>query len=160
MAGRESQERLETLTDAMREEMAARWNAHPGVQRMGVKLEIVSREELRGIVDPITPFQRGGMGTPAVNGPTMAAIFDLVTGFTGYLQTPGLRVGVAELNVRFLRPVLGERFEVVGRPDRTGRSLVFVACELLDETGTVCAKSDGLVAVSQSEGTDVLALQG
>jgi acyl-coenzyme A thioesterase PaaI-like protein len=158
MTGRESQDKLGLLTDAMRDELAARWNAHPGIERMGVKLQIVSREELRGVVDPIKPFQRGGMGTPAVNGPTIAAIFDVVTGFTGYLQTPGLRVGVAELNVRFLRPVLGERFEVVGRPDKAGRSLVFVACELLDETGTVCAKSDGLVAVSQSEGTDVLTL--
>lgn len=158
MTQRESRPILGELPDAMRTELAAKWNAHPGIQRMGVRLEIVSRTELRGVVDPITPHQRGGMGTPAVNGPTIAAIFDLVTGFTGYLQTDGRRVGVAQLNIQFLRPVLGERFEVVGRPSKSGRSLVFVGCELLDEAGTVCARADGLVSVSTTEGTGELAL--
>jgi acyl-coenzyme A thioesterase PaaI-like protein len=158
MTRRESRPILDELTDEMRAQLAARWNTHPGVERMGVKLEIVSRHELRGLVDPIAPQHRGGMGTPAVNGPTIAAIFDLVTGLTGYLQTPGMRVGVAQLNIRFLRPVLGSRFEVVGRPEKTGRSLVFVGCELLDETGMVCAKADGVVSVSQVEGGGELAL--
>jgi acyl-coenzyme A thioesterase PaaI-like protein len=154
----ESRPILDELTDEMRVQLAARWNAHPGVERMGVTLEIKSRSELRGTVDPIAPHHRGGMGTPAVNGPTIAAIFDLVTGLTGYLQTPGMRVGVAQLNIRFLRPVLGSRFEVIGRPEKAGRSLVFVGCELLDETGTVCAKADGVVSVSQVEGGGELAL--
>lgn len=142
----------------MRAELAKRWNAHLGVQRMGVRLEIVSREELRGVVDPIEPHHRGGMGTPAVNGPIIAAVFDLVTGLTGYLQAPGQRVGVAQLNIQFLRPVLGSRFEVIGRPQKTGKSLVFVASELVDETGVVCATADGIVSVSQAEGTNELAL--
>lgn len=148
----------EDLPAAMRAELATRWNAHLGVQRMGVRLEIVSRQELRGIVDPIEPHHRGGMGTPAVNGPIIAAVFDLVTGLTGYLQAPGQRVGVAQLNIQFLRPVLGNRFEVIGRPQKTGKSLVFVTSELVDEAGTLCAKADGLVAVSQAEGTNELAL--
>lgn len=142
----------------MRTELAKRWNAHLGVQRMGVRLEIVSREELRGVVDPLEPHHRGGMGTPAVNGPIIAAVFDLVTGLTGYLQAPGQRVGVAQLNIQFLRPVLGSRFEVIGRPQKTGKSLVFVASELVDETGVVCATADGIVSVSQAEGTNELAL--
>jgi acyl-coenzyme A thioesterase PaaI-like protein len=146
------------LTDEMRAQLAARWNAHPGVERMGVTLHIVSRHELRGVVDPIAPHHRGGMGTPAVNGPTIAAIVDLVTGLTGYLQTPGRKVGVAQLNIRFLRPVLGDRFEVVGRPTKSGRSLIFVECELVDEAGIVCARADGLVSVSQTEGAGELAL--
>jgi acyl-coenzyme A thioesterase PaaI-like protein len=149
---------LDELTDDMRAQLAARWNAHPGIERMGVTLDIISRNELRGVVDPIAPHHRGGMGTPAVNGPTIAAIFDLVTGLTGYLQTPGQKVGVAQLNIRFLRPVLGDRFEVVGRPAKSGRTLVFVECELLDEGGMVCAEADGLVSVSQTEGAGELAL--
>lgn len=148
----------EELPAEMRAELAKRWNAHLGVQRMGVRLEIVSREELRGVVDPIEPHHRGGMGTPAVNGPIIAAVFDLVTGLTGYLQAPGQRVGVAQLNIQFLRPVLGSRFEVIGRPQKTGKSLVFVASELVDETGVVCATADGIVSVSQAEGTNELAL--
>jgi acyl-coenzyme A thioesterase PaaI-like protein len=148
----------ETLTDQMRAELNARWNAHLGVRRMGVALDIVSRDELRAVVDPIEPHHRGGMGTPAVNGPTIAAVFDLVTGLTGYLQAPGKRVAVAQLSIQFLRPVLGSRFEVVGRPDKVGRSIVFVACALLDEDGAVCATASGLVSVSQADGTGELAL--
>jgi uncharacterized protein (TIGR00369 family) len=146
------------LTQELRAELNERWNAHPGVRQIGVRLEIVSRRELRAIMDPIQPHQRGGMGTPAVNGPTMAAVFDLVLGLTGYLQALGKKVGVAQLNIQFLRPVLGDRFEVVARPVRSGRSLVFTTCELLDQQGTVCAKADGLVAVSPADGTGELAL--
>ena len=146
------------LSDQMRAELAARWNAHPGVERLGVRLHIVSRTELRAVVDPIAPHHRGGMGTPAVNGPMIAAVFDLVIGLTGYLQAMDRRVGVAQLNVRFMRPVLGSRFEVVGRPERTGRSLIFVGCELLDEVGVVCARAEGLAAVSPLEEPGELAL--
>lgn len=148
----------DALTDEMRTQLADRWNAHPGVERIGAKLEIVSRHELRALVDPIAPHQRGGMGTPAVNGPTIAAVFDLVTGLTGYLQALGQKVGVAQLSIQFLRPVLGSRFEVVGRPTKSGRSLVFVECELLDEQGTVCATAGGLVSVSATDGAGELAL--
>jgi len=158
MTRRESRPIPDELSDATRSELAARWNAHPGVERMGVTLDIVSRNELRGVVDPVAPHHRGGMGTPAVNGPTIAAIFDLVTGLTGYLQATGRKVGVAQLNIQFLRPVLGNRFEVVGRPVKSGRSLVFVECDLLDATGILCAKSDGLVSVSPAEGAGELAL--
>jgi acyl-coenzyme A thioesterase PaaI-like protein len=146
------------LTDDLRTELAGRWNAHPGIARIGARLEIVSATELRATVDPIQPHHRGGMGTSAVNGPTIAAIFDLVTGLTGYLQAPGKRAAVAQLNVRFLRPVLGTKFQVIGRPARTGHSLVFVGCELVDEAGMTCAQCDGLVSISQVDGTGELAL--
>jgi acyl-coenzyme A thioesterase PaaI-like protein len=146
------------LTDAIRRELAERWNTHPGIARIGARLDIVSAHELRATVDPIEPHHRGGMGTSAVNGPTLAAIFDLVTGLTGYLQMPGKRAAVAQLNIQFQRPVDGTRFHVVGRPARTGRSLVFVSCELHDEQDVVCARCDGLVYVSQADGTGELAL--
>jgi acyl-coenzyme A thioesterase PaaI-like protein len=158
MASRDTGTIPEVLSEEMRAELNARWNAHLGVKRMGVTLDIVSRDELRAVVDPVEPHHRGGMGTPAVNGPTIAAVFDLVTGLTGYLQAPGKRVGVAQLNIRFLRPVMGSRFEVVGRPDKVGKSIVFVSCDLLDEAGSVCARASGLVSVSQAEATGELAL--
>jgi acyl-coenzyme A thioesterase PaaI-like protein len=146
------------LSDTMRAELNARWNAHLGVRRMGVTLDIVSRTELRAVVDPIEPHHRGGMGTPAVNGPTIAAVFDLVTGLTGYLQALGKRVGVAQLNIQFLRPVMGTRFAVTAQPEKVGRSIVFVSSELTDEGGTPCARASGLVSISPNEGTGELAL--
>lgn len=158
MTSRDTGAVAELLSDEVRAELNARWNAHLGVQRIGVTLNIVSRDELRAAVDPIAPHHRGGMGTRAVNGPTIAAVFDLLIGLTGYLQALGKRVGVAQLTIEFLRPVLGNRFEVVARPDRVGRSLVFASAELADEEGTLCARATGLVSVSQADGTGELAL--
>jgi acyl-coenzyme A thioesterase PaaI-like protein len=55
---------------------------------------------------------------------------------------------VAQISVQFLRPVLGERFEAVARATRVGTTLVFSSAELMDQRGVVCARCDGIVAVS------------
>lgn len=139
-------------------ELTERLNQHPGIARMGIRLDFSTPGEVRADVDPIEPHHRGGMGTAAVNGPTIAGVFDLVTGFTGYLQALGKRVGVAQLNIQYFRPVHGARFHVIGRATRVGRTLAFVASELFDEAGVVCARSDGIVALSSTEGSGELAL--
>jgi acyl-coenzyme A thioesterase PaaI-like protein len=133
------------------EELAAfqaEWNQHPGMRHMGAELDLSTPGVVRAVVDPIRPEHRGGLGTDAVNGAVIAGIFDLVTGLCGYLQTAGRRAGVAQMNVQFLRPVNGSRFEVVGHPVRAGSTLVFSTAELRDEKGIVCARCDGIVAVS------------
>jgi uncharacterized protein (TIGR00369 family) len=140
-------------------DLEVRWNEHPGIRRMGTRLDLTSAPgEVWAEVDPIESHHRGGMGTDAVNGPTIAAIFDLITGLTGYLQSPGKRVGVAQLSIRFLRPVRGTRFRARARPARAGRSLVFVTAELFDEQDTLCAACDGLVAITAADATGELAL--
>jgi uncharacterized protein (TIGR00369 family) len=136
------------LTEAQRNDMAAHWNAHPGMRYIGARVDLSTPDLVRAVVDPIQPFHRGGLGTDAVNGAVIAGLFDLVIGLAGYLHTTGRRAGVAQLNVQFLRPVEGDRLEVTGRPTRVGRTLVFAAAELRDERGTVCAVCDGIVAVS------------
>jgi acyl-coenzyme A thioesterase PaaI-like protein len=126
----------------------AEWNEHPGMRHMGARLDLSSPGIVRAVVDPIEPEHRGGLGTEAVNGAVIAGIFDLVIGLCGYLQTAGRRAGVAQLSIQFLRPVLGERFDVVGRTTRAGKTLVFSFAELIDEQGVVCARCDGIVAVA------------
>jgi acyl-coenzyme A thioesterase PaaI-like protein len=133
------------------EELAAfqkEWNQHPGMRHMGAQLDLSVPGVVRTVVDPILPEHRGGLGTDAVNGAEIAGLFDLVIGLSGYLQTVGRRAGVAQLSIQFLRPVLGDRFEVVGRPVRAGKTLVFATAELLDERGIACARCDGIVAVA------------
>jgi uncharacterized protein (TIGR00369 family) len=140
-------------------DLQGRWNEHAGIRRMGARLDLTSAPgQVWADVDPIEPHHRGGMGTDAVNGPTIAALFDLITGLTGYLQAPARRVGVAQLSIRFLRPVRGSRFHARARPARAGRSLVFVTAELFDETDTLCAACDGLVAITAAEATGELSL--
>jgi len=126
----------------------AEWNQHPGMRHMGAELDLSTPEVVRAVVDPIQPEHRGGLGTEAVNGAVIAGIFDLVIGLCGYLQTVGRRAGVAQMSIQFLRPVNGTRFEVVGHPVRAGNTLVFSTAELRDERGIVCARCDGIVAVS------------
>jgi acyl-coenzyme A thioesterase PaaI-like protein len=138
-------------SDAARVELAALWNEHPGMKHMGARVDLSTAGEVHVIIDPIQPFHRGGLGTDAVNGAVISGMFDLVTGLAGYLHTLGRRAGVAQLNVQFLRPVLGNRFEVIGRPLRVGYNLIFTAAELHDERGVVCARCDGIVAVSGSD---------
>ncbi len=126
----------------------AEWNQHPGMRHMGAELDLSTPGVVRAVVDPIQPEHRGGLGTDAVNGAVIAGIFDLVIGLCGYLQTVGRRAGVAQLSIQFLRPVIGSRFEVVGHPVRAGNTLVFSTAELRNEKGTVCARCDGIVAIS------------
>lgn len=127
------------------------WNRHPGVQHMGVHLVLTVPGHVKAIVDPVAPFHRGGLGTDAVNGPTMAGLFDLTMGLLGYLESGGRRAGVVELHVHFLRPVHGERFEVDAHPTRSGRTLVFAAAEVTDARGVVCASAESIVAIVGTE---------
>lgn len=122
------------------------WNRHPGLRHMGARLDLSAPGEVRAVLDPIQPQHRGGLGTDAVNGAVIAGLLDVVVGLTGFLHV-GRRAGVAQLHVQYLRPLRGDRVEVVGRPTRVGRSLAFVAAEARDGTGTVCALGDGIVAV-------------
>jgi uncharacterized protein (TIGR00369 family) len=141
------------------QDLDRRWNEHPGIRRMGVTLDLTSVPgQVRADVDPVEIHHRGGMGTDAVNGPTIAAVFDLITGLAGYLQAIGKKVGVVQLNIQFLRPVTGTRFHAVARPTRAGRSLVFVAAELFDQAGVPCAASTGIVAITAADGTGEMAL--
>ncbi|MFQ5968790.1 MAG: PaaI family thioesterase [Acidimicrobiia bacterium] len=79
----------------------------------------------------------------------MAGVFDLAIGLVGHFCTLGQRSGTAQLHIHFVRPVMGDRFEVLGRLVRAGRSLVFATADLHDETGQLCARCDGIVAVAR-----------
>lgn len=138
------------LSPQQREELAALWNSHPGMKHMGAEVDLSTPGEVRAFIDPIQPHHRGGLGTHAVNGAVIAGMFDLVIGLTGFFHVRGRRAGVAQLNIQFLRPVEGDRFDVRGRPTRVGKNLIFAAAELTDEQGNVCARCDGIMAVSGS----------
>lgn len=143
-----SPEPRDNLTDSDRREIEAMWNSHPGMLHMGARLALTEPGRVRAILEPVRPQHRGGLGTEAVNGAVIAGLFDLVVGLTGYVYTRGRRAGVAQLHIHYIRPVMGNRVEVIGWPVRVGLSLVFVAAELRDEQNVICAHADGIVAVS------------
>jgi len=139
------------LSPEERDRLLELWNDHPAMKHLAARVEITEQDDVRAVVDPIEGFHRGGLGTDALNGAVISGMFDMVIGLTGFLHVFGKRAGVAQLSIQFLRPVLGDRFEVIGKPSRVGRNLVFSTAQLLDETGKVCATCDGIVAVSGSQ---------
>ena len=135
------------LSDAERTALASRWNEHPAMKHMGVRLDLSAPDVVRVYVDPVQAYHRGGLGTDAVNGVVIAGAFDLTIGLVGHFCAIGRRTGTAQLNIHFVRPVLGDRFDVLGRLVRAGRSLVFATADLHDESGQLCARCDGIVAL-------------
>ncbi len=138
------------LTEEERDRLLTLWNDHPAMKHLGAGVELTRDGEVRAVVDPIQEYHRGGLGTDALNGAVIAGLFDMVIGLTGFLHVVGRRAGVAQLSIQFLRPVVGEKFEVLGKPTRVGRNLVFSTAQLIDQNGQVCATCDGIVAVSGS----------
>ncbi|NIM49807.1 MAG: PaaI family thioesterase [Gemmatimonadales bacterium] len=124
------------------------WNEHPGMEHLGARVDLSTPGTVRAVVDPIQPHHRGGLGTDAVNGATIAGVFDLAIGLAGYLHTVGRRAGVAQLGIQYLRPVIGDRLQVEARAVRVGKTLIFSTAELRDEQGVVCSRCDGILAVS------------
>ena len=135
------------LSDAERAKFEGQWNQHPGMQHMGLRVDLSRPDVLRVYVDPVLPHHRGGLGTEAVNGAVIAGVFDLAIGLVGHFAARGKRVGTAQLNIQFIRPVLGDRFDAFARIVRAGRTLVFADGDLLDQAGVLCARCDGIVAI-------------
>jgi acyl-coenzyme A thioesterase PaaI-like protein len=130
--------------------MAEQWSAHPGMRHLGARADFANPESVRVYIDPIEAYHRGGLGTEAVNGAVIAGLFDVAIGIVGHFQTMGRRAGTAQLNIQYLRPLLGDRISIEARLLRAGSNLVFAAAEAKDQLGVVCARADGIVAVSGS----------
>jgi uncharacterized protein (TIGR00369 family) len=128
--------------------LAEAWNAHPGLRHMGARTDFSDPNVVRVTISPLQPHHRGGLGTQAVNGAVIAGLCDVAVGIVGHFQSRDRRVGTAQISVQFLRPVLGESVTAVARLVKAGTNLVFSSAEIVDDKGTVCARCDGIVAVS------------
>ena len=150
-----------SLPEDEREALEGGWNEHPGLRHLGVRVDLSAPDVVRVYVDPVQPHHRGGLGTAAVNGAVMAAAFDVTIGLVGHLCHADRRTGTAQLSIHFLQPVVGDRFEILGRLTRAGRSLVFATADLHDEHGRLCSRCEGIVAVAggpQAEAEERMAL--
>lgn len=136
------------LEPAQQAALTERWNQLLPMQHLGARADFSDPEAVRVVVDPVRDFHRGGLGTSAVNGAVIAGLCDAAVGMVGHVHSRGRWGGTAQLNVMFLRPVVGNRVTAVGRLARAGANLIFVAVEVEDEHGVVCARCDGILAVS------------
>lgn len=133
---------------------ATSFNASKAMQLFGVRVEFPDLEHVRVVIDEIREEQRGGLGTNAVNGGVLAAMFDLAIGVTPALIDPTRRNATMQLSMSFLRPVLGRSLRIEARIDRAGSDTVFSSAKLFDERGEVCATCSGLVKLSKHPWND------
>ncbi len=120
------------------------WNAHPGMKHMGARIDLSNTSSLRVYIDPVEQHHRGGLGTNAVNGVVIAGLFDLAVGLTGFIHGGARRTGVVQLNVHYMKPLTGDRIDILAKPSRVGRRLVFVNAVAHDQESRVCAAADGI----------------
>jgi uncharacterized protein (TIGR00369 family) len=119
--------------------------AHAGVQVSFPATDLVVAE-----IRPVRAEHRGGLGTSAVNGGVLAAVFDLVAGCTALLVDPRRRSATVQLSMSFERPLLGDSLRAEARIDNLGRRTLFASARMLDERGQVCARCQAVVALARA----------
>ena len=135
---RPTAEQLKRYADAFNESLT--------LKHFGVKVGFES-DAVVVFLDPIKPEQRGGLGSEAVNGGVLAALFDLAIGCTPAMIDPTKRTATISLSMHFERPVLGNKMRVEGRIDSAGTSTIFSSAKIIDESGNVCAHAQGVCRI-------------
>jgi len=134
---------------------AERWTAHPSLRAFGVRLTFPATDRVRIDVDSVPLSMRGGLGDDAVvNGGALAALCDLVIGCTSALIDPTSHSATVQLNIRFERPLAGERIQGEARVDRSTRRLIFSSAEISDGAGQVCVRCQGIVTLIRRRADD------
>lgn len=128
---------------------AREFNKSSTLRYFGVQIGFPDQRTIEARVDKIIAEHRGGLGTSAVNGGVLAAIFDLVIGCTSALFDPTRRSATMQLSMSFERPVFGDSLRAEGRIDSAGNSVLFSSARLFDGAGLECARCQGLVRVSR-----------
>jgi acyl-coenzyme A thioesterase PaaI-like protein len=128
---------------------AREFNKSSTLRYFGVQIAFPDQRTIEARVDTIMPEHRGGLGTSAVNGGVLAAIFDLVIGCTSALFDPTRRSATMHLSMSFERPVFGDSLRAEGRIDSAGSSVLFSSARMFDGDGVECARCQGLVRVSR-----------
>jgi uncharacterized protein (TIGR00369 family) len=125
------------------------FNESVTLRYFGVRLAFPEGKRVEVRLDAIRPEHRGGLGTSAVNGGVLAALFDLAIGCTPALLDPTRRTATMQLSISFQRPVFGDSLKVIAEPTSAGQSVLFASAKILDSQGVECARCQGLVRISR-----------
>ena len=126
------------------------FNASTPLKHAGFRLSFPRTDLVVADVPVVRSEHRGGLGTSAVNGGVLAALFDLVTGCTAALVDPGRRSATVQLSMSFERPVVGDSLRAEARIDSRTRRTLFASAHILDERGRVCARCQAVVALARA----------
>jgi uncharacterized protein (TIGR00369 family) len=125
------------------------FNASKTMEHFGVKIRFPDLHTVEAVLDPIRPEQRGGLGSEAVNGGVLAALFDLTIGCAPATIDPTRRSATVQLSMNFMRAVRGDILIARGKVERAGGTLLFCSSEIRDGQGQLCANCTGMVRMSE-----------
>lgn len=120
------------------------FNDSATLKHFGVRVTFPNEDLVEVVIDQIKPEQRGGLGTDAINGGVLAAVFDLAIGCTPALVDPTRRSATVQLSINFMRAVRGERLIAQAKVERAGDVLLFASAKIIDDQGVVCATCTGM----------------
>jgi uncharacterized protein (TIGR00369 family) len=124
------------------------FNQSATLSHFGMKVRFPNVDTVEVMLDPVRPEQRGGMGSDAVNGGVLAAMFDLVVGCSPALVDPTRRSATVQLSMNFMSAVRGNRISARAHLTRAGEKLIFAAASIFDAQGQECATATGMSRLS------------
>ncbi|MGH8496299.1 MAG: PaaI family thioesterase [Gammaproteobacteria bacterium] len=137
------------LDEAQRRDWQERFNRVPAMVDFGLRIDLDDPRIVRTELPAIADRHRGGLGTAAVNGAVLAAMFDCALGVAGGLQFPGRRSGTCELSIKFLRPAPGPCVTAYAITIKKATQLAFTESELYSG-GRLCAVASGIVSLAHA----------
>ncbi|WNG55596.1 PaaI family thioesterase [Archangium gephyra] len=137
-------------TQEQLERYAEQFNQSQTLRLLGLRLSFPPGGEKVVITLPeVRAEHRGGLGTHAINGGIISAMFDYAIGCTPALVDPTRRCATMQLSVSFERPVRGTTVRAEATIDSVGTSTLFASARMYDDKGQVCARCQGVVKMSQ-----------
>ncbi len=130
---------------------AEQFNRSQTLKHFGVRVSFPDLNTVEAVLDPIRPEQRGGLGSDAVNGGVLAAMFDLAIGCTPALIDPTRKTATVQLSMHFMRALKGSKLIARGKLERAGGLLAFSSATLFDEQGSACAICSGMARLSEEK---------
>ena len=127
---------------------AEHFNQSQTMRFFGARLSFPQGEKVVITLAEVRNEHRGGLGTAALNGGVLAALFDYAIGCTAALKDPTRRAATMQLSMSFERPLLGNRVRAESTLDPTGTGTLFASARVYDEQGQVCARCQGVVKLS------------
>jgi uncharacterized protein (TIGR00369 family) len=119
------------------------------LRHFGLQVSFPSPERVRITLGEVRPEHQGGLGSEAVNGGVMAAMFDLAIGCAPALVDPTRRTATMQLSMTFMKPVRGRSIHAEAWVDSAGLNTLFATAVIYDEQGNACARCQGVVKVSR-----------
>ena len=128
---------------------AEHFNNSPTMRLFGLRLSFPEGEKVIISLPEIRPEHRGGLGTAAINGGVIAAMFDYAIGCSAALVDPTRRAATMQLSMSLERPLRGDSIHAEATIDSVGTSTLFASARVYDAQGQVCARCQGVVKLSQ-----------